>query len=89
MTDNHLPAAGPPQRSETLPPASADEPGPADVVRDQAPDLRRSGVQAGKHVADARPKRPPPPSRDEAASSAHHLGNRAQTARDAMTDSRS
>jgi len=51
MTDNYLPAAAPPQRGETLPPASADEPGTADVVRDQASDLSHSGVQAGKHVA--------------------------------------
>ncbi len=52
MTDNYLPAAAPPQRGETLPPASADEPGTADVVRDQASDLSHSGVQAGMHVAD-------------------------------------
>ena len=52
MTDNYLPAATPPQRGETLPPASAGEPGTADVVRDQASELSHSGVQAGKHVAD-------------------------------------
>jgi hypothetical protein len=52
MTHNYLPVAGPPQRGEILPPASADEPGTADVVRDQASDVSRSAVQAGKHVAD-------------------------------------
>jgi hypothetical protein len=52
MTDSYLPATGPQQRGDTLPPASADEPGTAVVVRDQASDLRRSGVQGGKHVAD-------------------------------------
>ena len=51
MTDNYLPAATRPQRGETLPPESA-EPGTAEVVKDQAPDLSHSGVQAGKHVAD-------------------------------------
>ena len=51
MTDNYLPAAPPPQRGETLPPESADLPGTADVVRDQASDLSHGGVQAGKLVA--------------------------------------
>jgi hypothetical protein len=49
MTGNYLPGAAPPQRGETWPPASADEPSTADVVRDQASDLSHSGVQAGKH----------------------------------------
>jgi hypothetical protein len=39
MTGNYLPAARPPDRGDTLPPASADEPGTADVVRDRASDL--------------------------------------------------
>ncbi len=50
MTDNHLPAATPPQWGDPLPPESAG-PGTAEVVRDQASDLSHSGVQAGKHVA--------------------------------------
>jgi hypothetical protein len=52
MTDNYLPAAGPPHRGEILPPESADVPGTADVVRNQASDVSRSDVEAGKHVAD-------------------------------------
>ncbi len=56
MTDNYLPAAGPPQRGEIVPPASADEPGTADVVRDRAFDVSRSAVQAGKHAADVAPE---------------------------------
>ena len=56
MTDNYLPAAGPPQRGEILPSASADEPGTAGVVRDQASDVSRSGVEAGKHAADVAPE---------------------------------
>jgi hypothetical protein len=51
MTDNHLPAATPPQRGETLLPESAGEPGTAEVVKDQASDRSHSGVQAGRHVA--------------------------------------
>jgi hypothetical protein len=52
MTENYLPAWTPPQRGEPLPPASAEEQGTADVVKDQATDLSRSGIQTGKHVAD-------------------------------------
>jgi hypothetical protein len=52
MTDNYLPAATQSEPGETLTPASAREPGTADVARDQASDLSHSGVQAGKHVAD-------------------------------------
>jgi hypothetical protein len=52
MTENYLPASTPPQRGEPLPPASAEEQGTADVVKDQATDLSRSSIQTGKHVAD-------------------------------------
>jgi len=52
MTENYLPAWTPPQRGEPLPPASAEEQGTADVVKDQATDLSRSSIQTGKHVAD-------------------------------------
>ena len=52
MTDNYLPAATPPLRGEPLPPASAEEQGTADVVKDQASDLSHSSIQTGKHVAD-------------------------------------
>ncbi len=51
MTENY-PAATPSQRSESPPPALAEEQGTADVVKDQASDLGHSSVQAGKHVAD-------------------------------------
>ena len=56
MIDNYLPAAGPPQRGDILPPAFADKPGTADAVRDQASDVSRSAVEAGKHVADVAPE---------------------------------
>lgn len=52
MTDNYLPASTPPQRGEPLPPASAEEQGTADVVKDQATNLSHSSIQTGKHVAD-------------------------------------
>lgn len=52
MTDNYLPASMPPQRGESLPPASAEEQSAADVVKDQATDLSHSSIQTGKHVAD-------------------------------------
>jgi hypothetical protein len=45
MTENYLPAATPPQRGEPFPPASAEEQGTADVVKDQATDLSHSSVQ--------------------------------------------
>ena len=51
MTENYLPAWTPPQRGEPLPPASAEEQGTADVVKDQATDLSHSSIQTGKHVA--------------------------------------
>ena len=52
MTDNYPLASTPPQRGEPLPPASAEEQGTADVVKDQATDLSHSSIQTGKHVAD-------------------------------------
>jgi hypothetical protein len=52
MTDNYLPASTPPQHGEPLPPASAEEQGTADVVKDQVTDLSHSSIQTGKHVAD-------------------------------------
>jgi hypothetical protein len=52
MTENYLPASTPPQRGQPLPPASAEERGTADVVKDQATDLSHSSIQTGKHVAD-------------------------------------
>jgi hypothetical protein len=59
MTDNYLPTATnylpeatPPQYGEPFPPAPAEQPGTADVVKDQATDLRDSSIQTGKHVAD-------------------------------------
>ena len=52
MTENYLPASTPPQRGEPFPPASAQEQGTADVVKDQAADLSHSSIQTGKHVAD-------------------------------------
>ena len=52
MTDNYPLASTPPQRGEPLPPASAEEQGTADVVKNQATDLSHSSIQTGKHVAD-------------------------------------
>jgi hypothetical protein len=52
MTYDYLPAATPPQLGEPFLPASAEEQGTADVVKDQATDLRDSSIQTGKHVAD-------------------------------------
>jgi hypothetical protein len=52
MTDNYLPPATPPQGGEPFPPASAQEQGTADVVKDRATDLSHSSIQTGKHVAD-------------------------------------
>ena len=52
MTDNYPLASTPPQRGEPLPPASAEEEGTADVVKNQATDLSHSSIQTGKHVAD-------------------------------------
>jgi hypothetical protein len=51
MTDNYPPTATPPQRYEPFPPASAEEQGTADVVKDQAADLGNSSIETGKHVA--------------------------------------
>jgi hypothetical protein len=51
MTYDYLPAATPPQRGEPFPPASAQEQGTAEVVKDQATDLSHSSIQTGKHVA--------------------------------------
>jgi hypothetical protein len=70
MTDNYPPAATPPQRGETLPPESAEEPGTAEVVQDQASDLGHSGVQAGKHVADV--------AREQASGVAAEVGRQGQ-----------
>jgi hypothetical protein len=56
MTDKYRPVATPPQGrstpSESLPPASARDHGPAGLVKDEAADLTHSSVQAGKHVAE-------------------------------------
>ena len=52
MAYDYPPAATPPQRGEPFPPASAEEQGTADVVKDQATDLSHSSIQTGKHVAD-------------------------------------
>jgi hypothetical protein len=52
MTDNYPYASTPPQRGEPLPPASAEEHGPADVIKSQATDLSHSSIQTGKHAAD-------------------------------------
>ena len=52
MTDNYPLASTPPQRGEPLQPASAEEQGTADVVKNQATDLSHSSIQTGKHVAD-------------------------------------
>ena len=56
MTDKYPPAAAPPPgwsgTSESLPPASTREPGPADLVKGEAADLGNGGVEAGKHVAE-------------------------------------
>src|SRR6202046_1117864 len=52
MTENYPPAATPSWRDESPPAALAEQPGTADVVKDQASDLGHSSVQAGKHVAD-------------------------------------
>jgi hypothetical protein len=52
MTDTYPPVSTPPQRGEPLPPASAEEQGTADVVKNQATDLSHSSIQTGKHVAD-------------------------------------
>src|SRR3984957_10569108 len=52
MTDNFLPGSTPPQGDEAFPPASAEEQGAADVVKDQVSDLSHSSIQTGMHVAD-------------------------------------
>jgi ElaB/YqjD/DUF883 family membrane-anchored ribosome-binding protein len=52
MTDRYAPASTSPQRGESLPHASAEEQGPADVVKDQASGLSQGSVEAGKHVAE-------------------------------------
>ena len=56
MTDKYPPAATPPPGwsapSESLPPASAQEQGTADLVKGEAADLGNGSVQAGKHVAE-------------------------------------
>lgn len=56
MTDKYPPAATPPPgwsaASESLPPASAQEQGTADLVKGEAADLGNGSVQAGKHVAE-------------------------------------
>ena len=51
MTYNYLPEAAPPLRGEPFPPASEGQQGTADVVKDQATDLRDNSIQTGKHVA--------------------------------------
>jgi hypothetical protein len=57
MTDNYQAAPAPPlgepawASEPLLPPAGEDQPGTADVVKDQAADLGQSGVEAGKHTA--------------------------------------
>jgi hypothetical protein len=55
MTENYPPAAPPLPPSEPLvplpPQPPEDQPGTADVVKDQAADLRQSGVEAGQHAA--------------------------------------
>jgi hypothetical protein len=51
MTENYPPAATPSQFGGS-PPASAEEQGTAEVVKNQASDLGHSSVQTGKHVAD-------------------------------------
>ena len=52
MSENYPPAATPSQFGESPPPASAEEQGRAEVVKNQASDLGHSSVQTGKHVAD-------------------------------------
>jgi hypothetical protein len=52
MTDNFPPGSTPPQGDEAFPPASAEEQGAADVVKDQVSDLSHSSIQTGKHLAD-------------------------------------
>ena len=52
MTENYPFVSTPPQRSEPLRSASAEEQGTADVVKSQATDLSHSSIQTGKHVAD-------------------------------------
>ena len=59
MTENYSPASvpplpdpAPPLPDPALPPQPPQQPGTADVAKDQAADLAHSGVQAGKHAAD-------------------------------------
>jgi hypothetical protein len=52
MTDKYARASTPPQRGESLPPASAEEQGTADVVKDQAAGLGHGSVQSGKHMVE-------------------------------------
>ena len=55
MTENYPPAPAPLPPSEPLAPLppqpQEDQPGTADVVKDQAADLRQSSVEAGQHTA--------------------------------------
>jgi hypothetical protein len=50
MAENYPPAAAPLPPSEQLAP-QPEQSSPADVVKDQAADLRQSGVEAGQHTA--------------------------------------
>jgi hypothetical protein len=54
MTENYPPVPPPLSPSEPLepfpPPQPEDQPGTADVVKDQAADLKQSGVEAGQHT---------------------------------------
>ena len=52
MTHNYPPASTPAQRGESFPRVSAEDQGPADLVKGQASDLGQGSIEAGKHVAD-------------------------------------
>jgi hypothetical protein len=52
MTENYGPPASAPVTTEPLPVPAQAVPGTADIMKDQAAELGRSGADAGKHAAD-------------------------------------
>jgi hypothetical protein len=52
MTENYPPAAMPPAHGGSPSPVLAEAPATAEVVKDQASDLKHGSTQAGRHAAD-------------------------------------
>jgi hypothetical protein len=75
MTDNYPYASTPPQRGEPLPPASAEEHGPADVIKSQADPAKQAAESVKAAATDAATA-----VKDETASSAHDVRDQARTA---------